>query len=231
MQVTSSTSKPKQDINNRKKVKIASVAGSAVGIATAVAGVYAMAKKGNPAASLKNFNYSERDMLLIGAGSVLGGLTAGLVTDKNKENKVPKIREATQQMVGSIACPIGFLAVGNKILEKTKFKLPQINSTSKPAQIANSVLKVLPKVVVTIGSLVSGMEVGNKVMNVINNKVFKEEVKHNVKPEDYLVHADDICVGANVLLKDVKAISGITSKILPATFIISGTKTGMAKKD
>ena len=71
------------------------------------------------------------------------------------------------------------------------------------------------------------MEIGNKVVNKLNNKIFKEEVKHDVKAEDYLVHADDICITANMLLKDVKSITSVTSTLLPLSFIVSGSKTGM----
>lgn len=233
MNVLDSLSQPKVNVsnNNKKKIAVASIAGSAIGIAGAVAGVYAMAKKGNPNFSMKNFSYAEKDVLLIGAGSVLGGLAGGLAADKNKENVKPKLREASQQFFGNMLCPIGLLAAGNKVLEKTNFKLPKINSNSKPAQILNGVLSVLPKVVVTISSLVCGMEIGNKIMNTVNNKIFKEEVSHDVHAEDYLVHTDDLCLAANMLLKDAKVISGITSKILPATFIVAGSKTGMQEAE
>lgn len=216
--------------NNRKRTQIASVTGSLAGIAGAVAGVYAMAKKGNPAIKLRNLVYEEKDVLLIGAGAVLGGLTGGYLADKDGKNKKAKLREASQQFFGNIACPVGLLAVGNKLLDKTKFKLPKINSSSKTANLINTVLSVLPKVVVTVASLVGGMELGNKIMNNVNNKIFKEDVKHNVKAEDYLVHADDICLTANMLLKDARSISALTSKVLPLTFVLAGSKTGMQEE-
>lgn len=226
MQIKHIQQEPKP-INDRKKVAIASVAGSALGIAASVAGVYAMAKKGNPSLSLKNLAYNEKDVLLIGTGSVLGGLAGGLIADKNKENVTPKLREASQQLIGNTIIPVSLLALGNKILDKTKFSLPKINSTSKIANVANKTLGVLPKVVVTFTALFGGMQLGNKIMNAINNKIFKEDVKHDVHAEDYLVHADDVCMATNMLLKDVPTISSVTSKVLPATFIVSGAKTGM----
>lgn len=230
MNVVDTISTPKTNINDKnykRKVVAASIAGSAIGIAGAVAGIYAMAKKGNPAAGLKNLSYNEKDVLLIGAGSVIGGLAGGLAADGKKENVKPKLREASQQFLGNMLCPIGLLAAGNKILEKTNFKLPKINSNSKPAQIINGVTSVLPKVVITVASLVGGMEIGNKVMNKVNNKIFKEDVKHDVNVEDYFVHADDLCLTANMLLKDARVISRLTSRVLPATFIVAGSKTGM----
>ena len=214
---------------NRRNVKMASIAGSAMGIAGAVAGIYLMAKKGNPVTTLRNLAYNEKDVLLIGASSIVGGLAGGLIADKDKKNVVPKLREASQQLVGCTAIPVGLLAFGNKILEKTNFKLPQIKSNSKAAMAVNGALAVLPKVAVTVTSLVGGMHVGNKVMNSVNNKIFKEDVKHDVKAEDFLVHADDLCLTANMVLKDIGPVAAVTSKILPATFLVSGAKTGMSE--
>lgn len=220
---------PKQQSD--KKVKIGAIAGSALGITCAVAGIYAGAKKGNPAQTLKNITYEEKDVLLIGAGSILGGLAGGLITDKNKENSVPKMREAGQQMVGSLICPVGILACANKLLEKANIKMPQVSASGRGASFLNNALNYLPKAVVTVASLVCGMEIGNKVMNKVNNKIFKEEVKHDVRPEDYLVHADDLCLATSMILKDVESVSKITSKALPATFILAGAKTGMQKAE
>ena len=211
---------------NRKRVKVASVIGSAIGITAAVAGIYAMAKKRNPDTKLHNLTYEEKDVLLIGAGSVLGGLTGGLLSDENKNNIKPKLREASQQFFGSMMCPIGLLALANKGLEKLNYTPPKIPNNVKGAKALNVIIGALPKVAVTIGSIVAGMEIGNKIMNKVNNKIFKEEVKHDVEASDYLVHADDICLAANLLLKDTKSISKITSKALPATFILAGIKTG-----
>lgn len=228
-----STNKTNQSskAENQKRVKTASILGSFLGILAAVGMVYSIAKNKNPEVTFKNLNYEEADVLLVGAGSVLGGLTGGLLADKNKENTIPKLREASQQFFGNMCFPIGLLAITTRLLEKSGFKLPQIQSTSKLAQIANVALNALPKVAVTILSLICGMEIGNKVMNKVNNKIFKEEVKHDVHAEDYLVHADDLCLAANLLLKDTKSISKVTSKILPFTFIVAGAKTGMQEKE
>ena len=219
------------NIKNKKRVKAASLAGSALGIAAGVAGVYAIAKKGNPLTTLSNLKYAEKDVLLLGAGSVVGGLIGGSIADNDKSNVKSKIREASNQFVGNMVFPVATLAVANKILDKTGFKLPKINSNSKPAKVANAILAVAPKAVVTVASLMGGMEVGNKIIDSINNKIFKEESKHSFAPEDMLLHSDDICLTANMLLKDVGSISSITSKALPLTMLISGVKTGIKQKE
>ena len=218
-------------INNRTKVAVASTVGSAVGIAASVAGIYAMAKKGNPALALRNLMYKEKDVFILGTGAIAGGLAGGLIADKNKENVVPKVREAAQQMIGNTLFPVSFLAVGNKILEKTNLKLPKLKSSSKPAQVINTVLSALPKIVVTLASLTAGAQVGNKVVNTVNNKIFKEDVKRVVAAEDMLVHTDDICLATSMLAKNTPKIASFSNAILPATFIVAGAKTGMQQKE
>lgn len=220
------TNNPTVKSPQQKRVKAASYIGSAVGIGAAVGGIYAMAKKGNPNLKFKNLKYGERDIILIGTGSIIGGLAGGLAADKNKENRVPKIREGIQQFFGSLLVPVGLVGVGEKLLEKSKFKMPQIKSAPK---VVNRTLSALPKIGVTVAALITGMNVGNKIVNKINNKIFKQEVEYDVKPLDYLVHADDLCVGANIILKD-SSLTGAVSKILPAAFILAGAKTGMEEK-
>lgn len=213
--------KPKPK-TKKSKVTAASIAGSAIGIAAGVGAVYSLAKKGNPLTTLKNLRYSEGDVLLVGLGSVAGGLMGGLMADKDKNNVKPKLREASQQFIGNMVFPVSILAAVNKGLEKFVFK-----TSGTPKTPAGILIKCLA----CVGSLVGGMELGNKVMNKVNNKLFKEEVKHDVHAEDYLVHADDLCLTANMVLKDFKSISAVTSKILPLTFIVAGSKTGMQQAD
>lgn len=224
------TQEPKQ-ISNRRKVAAASIAGSAIGIATSVAGVYAMAKKGNPTLALKNLVYQEKDVLLIGASSILGGLAGGLIADSDKENIAPKLREASQQFVGNTLFPVSFIAMGNKLLEKTNFQLPKFKSASKIANMANVVLGALPRIITTGVALASGSLVGNKFMNVINNKIYNEKTKHTVEAEDMLMHSDDICMATSFLFKNAPKMASVTNAILPATFLVAGAKSGMQQKE
>ncbi len=228
--VNYSTQSSIDPIRNRKRTIIGAAAGSAAGIAAAVGGIYIASKKGNPLQTLKNLSYAEKDVIAIGAGSIIGGLTGGLIADKNKENVKPKLREASQQFFGNLLFPIGFLAIGNKLLEKSKFTLPQLNPSNKAAKFINPVLKNIPKFITTVASIITGMEVGNSIMNKVNNKIFNEDKKHNVALSDYLIHADDLCFTANMLLKDTPSLSSVTSKVLPLTFILAGSKTGSQQK-
>lgn len=210
--------------SNDNKVKAASVAGSAIGIGTAIAAILYKLKKGGNPTKFMDLKYSETDAIALGLSSVAGGLIGGAAVDK-KENRKSKVREALQQMGGCILAPVGLLAVNMKLLEKSKFKMPLINESKKLAKSLNPVLKGVPRIVITLGSLFAGMEAGNFIMTKINNKIFKENVKHEVEPSDYTAHADDICFASTFIFKN-PVIQKITSKILPATFLVAGYKTG-----
>lgn len=209
-----------------KKVMISSAIGSAAGITSVVTGIYLLKKNKNPNFKFKELNYDEFDILKLGAGSVIGGLIGGLISDTDVKNRTPKMREASMQFFGSLMCPVAILTVANNLLEKSKFKLPNLKSNTSFAQKANILIDALPKICTTIGSLVLGMNIGNKIMNKVNNAIFDVPQKREVHKSDYLVHTDDLCIMANFLLKDSKSISQITSKILPASFILAGTKSG-----
>ena len=215
--------KPKND-----NVKKASYIGSAIGIFSAVGIALALAKKKNPNINFKTLTYDEKDILMLGGGSILGGLTGGLLADKNKENKIPKYREALQQFFGSLLCPVGVISVAEHLYDKSGFKVPDIKTNSK---LLKNAIKAAPKIAVTAVSLVFGMELGNRIMNKINNKLFKKEEKYEVHPSDYLVHADDLCVAINLIFKDTPKIATVASKALPFAFILAGAKTGMQEEN
>ena len=97
--------------------------------------------------------------------------------------------------------------------------------------MANVALGALPRIMTTAVGLAGGVTVGNKLMNAINDKIYNEKVSHSVEAEDMLMHSDDVCVAASLLFKNAPNVSSITNKILPATFLISGAKSGMQQKE
>jgi len=214
---------------NIKKIKTASAAGAAIGIAAAVSGVYAAAKKSFPLRAFKNFSYNEKDILLIGAGSILGGLSGGLWADK--EQSRAKFKEASMQFFGCLLCPLAFLAAGEKLLEKSKFELPKLKGASNAVKYLNKVSGALPKIAVTAGSLILGMHTGSKIMNKLHGRIFKDNKTREVHASDYLVHTDDICTAACLLLKDSKTLSSLTSKVLPVSFLPAGINAGTASEE
>lgn len=209
----SSTPKSK----HKQKIMVASTLGCTLGIAAAVASCYILKKQSTPQILFKNLTYNEKDILMIGAGSILGGLSGGLLIDNNKKNITPKLREASLQFFGNLATPLSLLFVSNKAMDYYYFKTKPFGNPKSP----------IPKILASIISLVAGMNIGNKIMNKVNNKIFNQTQNRKVTKMDYLVHTDDILIAANLLLKDSKSISNITSKLLPASFILAGVKTGM----
>lgn len=218
---------PKQ--KNIKKIKTASAAGAAIGIAAAVSGVYAAAEKSSAGRLLKNFSYNEKDILLIGAGSILGGLSGGIYADK--DNIKAKLKEASMQFFGCLLCPLAFLAAGGKLLEKSKFELPKLKGASNAVKCLNQISGALPKIAVTAGSLVLGMHTGSKIMNKLHGRIFKDTKTRDVHASDYLVHTDDMCTAACLLLKDSKTLSALTSKALPLSFLPAGINAGAASEE
>lgn len=212
------------DEKQSSKVKVASFVGSTAGIALSIAGIlYGLKKSGSPT-KFMNLRYGEKEVIALGASSIVGGLAGGSLFDK-KSNLKPKLREGIRQLAGNILAPVGLLAVNLKLLEKSKLALPLIKESSKAAKALNPVIKGLPRMLVTCFSLVAGMEIGNTLINKVNNKVFNEnEVKHT-KPSDYSAHADDICFASTFMFNN-PAIQSFVSKILPATFLVAGYETG-----
>ncbi|MBR1616793.1 hypothetical protein IJ670_01435 [bacterium] len=213
---------------NLRRTKIASIAGSALGIGASVGMIYSIAKKSNPNLKFSDLKYDELGIVGLGAGSIAGGLLGGLIADENKENTNPKIREGLQQLFGSLMCPMALVAVFTRALDKSGFKMPDFKALPKGL---NNMIAALPRVGVIFGSLVLGMNVGNKIMNKVNNFIFKENKERKVELSDYFVHTDDACVAASLVLKDVESVSSVTNKIMPLAFLLSGIKTGTAQKE
>lgn len=226
---------------NDTKVKVAALAGSGIGIALTIGSLLYKLKKGGNPAKFADLKLEEAEALKLAAGSILGGLTGGLLADK-KENAKPKVREAMQQFFGNIATPIGLLALSKKglekLVEKTGFEMPIIemsaeNIVKKPKLTKlvtklNSVIKESPKIAVTIASLVGGLAIGNKIMNKVTDKIFHEKQKRDVKASDYSAHVDDLCL-ASAFISENPTFNKVMAKILPASYLIAGFETGTKK--
>lgn len=182
------------------------------------------------------------DLLKLAAGSVAGGITGGLLTDK-KENAKAKIREGLQQFIGNISIPVGILTLNLFLLKKSKFEMPLFKETGNFIEKLspkmqkffikklNPVIKEVPKIGITLASLFGGLAIGNKIMNKVNDKIFKEKERRQVKPSDFSAHADDLCFASSFILKEGSNLQGVISRILPATFLVAGYEAGTHKAD
>ena len=155
-----------------------------------------------------DFNSALRTMGLATA-SLVGGLTAGLIADDKKYRK-PKLKEAMHQFLGNIITPIAIVGIATSWIEKQKYS--RVKST----------LLGFAAAMIGVGLGVTG---GNKIANVVNEKIYKEDDKRKVGIKDFGIHVDDIfaVMGMTDLGESVKSF---VSKALPVVFLICGYEAG-----
>lgn len=249
---TTFTHFPKSDEPITKE-KIGTAAMAALGVATSVAmiakhqnfslnpsriaktpikdwAIFKIADENKP--KVKVLKFEAPQILLMGLGSVLGGLVGGAIFDK-KENFSAKCSEAVNQLLGDVSIPLGFVAVPT-ILYKKFEKLAQKETTHTNLQKAskfitgNKFLKVLCPTVVSGTSLATGIIAGNKVSNAINEKVHGIKADRGIRITDFAPHIDDVCL-AITLMAENSPVGSIISKFVPIALTVAGIETGNAK--
>lgn len=160
---------------------------------------------------IKSFNieYGLKEMLFTSVGSVLGGLSGGLLFKKD-ENKKTKVKESVFQ-VCNIAVPTSIVAGLLKLTEKNKnFK------------------GALPKIISVAIGIGAGMPIAATVSNGINNGLLDKENpnRRKLKLKDCFVHIDDL-VGALVLARIPFADKLHVDKILPVLYGVCGYEAGV----
>lgn len=156
------------------------------------------------------------EILASSLGGILGATTAGVMTEKNPENRKAKYKEGVFEFLNNIT-PTVFVAGLQTFADKTG------KMQSAPAKAA-----------IIASSVAGGMFVANKSSNKINEKFFCEE---NKKPEkrkfhlkDCLVHTDDI-LSLLVLAKIPLAKKIQADKFLPLLYAKAGYEAGIKKED
>lgn len=192
-----------------------------------------MFKKPFKESSLAKVSYKEVEILTLAASSVAGGLLGGAIFDK-KENLRAKFRESVIQMVGNIMVPLSFVAAGSRIFKK--YEKP-IENFIKAETIQNKFLKEVakhgPGLAVTGVGLMSGIFVGNKVGNWINEKLFKINDNRKVKATDCSAHLDDIGLAASLAAgKNIEEniIGHTISRFIPAAMMVAGLSVGLEQE-
>jgi len=155
-------------------------------------------------------------------GSVGGGLLGGFLFDK-KENYKAKIRESVIQLVGNIFTPLACVSLG-----MTKFNNNETKILENMKFLKGNAVKI-PSLVVSALCLVTGIFLGNKVGNLINQNVFHTNEKRKLKLSDMSPHVDDICVAAS-LIPSGGAVGPYISRIVPAALMVAGISTGFAQE-
>ena len=200
-----------------KKDKAVVATTTALGVSVAAA---VLAKKAGyslkPSKMFKNIKnsylakvkYEWPEVIALGAGSCLGGLTGGYIIDRDKGNRRAKNREALMHF-GNISIPI--LTVG--ALVDNVFK------ESKP----------LAKAVAGIGGVIGGIYLANFVMNKLCNLLFQDKSnERGVEVTDLPAHLDDVVVAANYI-SDAKPIK-LLGRIIPLALMVAGNEVGTHTK-
>lgn len=224
-----------------KRVKAGVLATTALGVGLGTAACFKRCGfSANPVKIAKNFKnsgfakmeYDWKNVLTIASSSVLGGLTGGLIFDK-KENMKAKIREATIQMLANIMIPLGCVAGGTKLFDKT-LKNPLLKLMKQVDE------KGLPKVngqaakwmnvgvtALTLGAAIFG---GNKATNILNEKLYNIKDDRKVKVADLSGHIDDTCLAITTGFGPNNAIAKVVSRVIPLALLVCGYSTGITQE-
>lgn len=235
--------------NLSKKQKAAILASSAVGM-TPVLAVLAK-RKGfslNPAKIIKTpikdwaiFKYAPKgkyiefegpQIIATAAGSVAGGFVGGALVD-DKSNLKAKKREVLNQILGNVLVPVGFVAGGaklyNKYADKIEGAMPQIKSSKKLVKHINTILTKLPNAVTTLALLSTGIYLGNKVSNLINEKLYHKKVERDIKASDFAPHVDDLCM-AMTMMNENSSFGAKLGRVIPLALLVPGYQTGITQE-
>ena len=237
-----------------RRLKIGVTATSALGVATALAhiskkqgfslnpsriaktpikdwAIFGLYSKKHPERKL--LEQEGEEIIELASASVLGGLLGGIAFDDKKHRKA-KLKEAVNQLLGNVLVPIGCVWSASKLYKNQKANIlkivPQIKETGKASKIFNETLKAIPGSVATLAALGCGIFAGNKVSNLINEKIYHKKVERNIKPSDFAPHVDDVGMAVS-LMAEKSAFSTFIQRVVPAFLCVPGMETGMHREE
>ena len=171
-------------------------------------------------------NYKTKEIVTMGAGSIAGGLMGGYMLD-DKSDFNAKLREGIIQIC-NITFPIA-LVEGLSVLGK-KISADLMPNWSKSKNIIKRSTTKLPPSIGAIMGLVTGMYVGNRTSNKLNEKVFKVKDDRPIKWVDFSAHVDDIGVATTFVADEKNPITKFIRRIIPLALIVPGYETGIKKE-
>lgn len=176
----------------------------------------------------KLIELEEKEILELATASVAGGLAGGLLFD-DKQYKKSKIRESVNQLLGNVAVPVACVGAVSRLYKKYKpqilAKVPQVKETGKFSKNFNKALKGIPFSIATVLSLGVGIVAGNRVSNLLNEKVFNKKMDRKIKGTDFAPHVDDLGMAVSLMADKSKGASFIT-RIVPAFLCVPGYEVG-----
>lgn len=196
----------------KERVKIMPLLGSFAGTGIATAMVVKNATK-----TQKGFNSFKKvlttdfadtkNIFTIAMGSILGGLTGGIIQDKGKKTK-KKVKEGIFQLLSNVIAPLCFLSVFKDAIKKLTKNSPKY-------------VKNIGNFVSVFSGVVAGAFVGANIANTVNNLVFPgDKYKRKLGIKDFLIHVDD--------LPTALAFAGIPyiDKLIPVILVSRGYDVG-----
>lgn len=158
-----------------------------------------------------------KEMLILGTGSILGGLTGGIIADKdrNGQNTKNKVKEGIYQFT-NVAVPASLVTGLIKLVEKSKISNPRTTQIAK-----------MGAVVTGIGG---GMAISTLLSNKINSSVVDNSTqsKRSIKLKDGIMQLDDALL-ALILAWPKLAGKLCVDKIMPLLFLTCGYEVGKQK--
>lgn len=188
--------------------------------------VFKLYDKNNPAK--KMIELEEKEIMELASASVAGGLAGGLAFDDKKYRK-SKIRESVNQLLGNVAVPVACVGAVSRLYKKFKPSIlsviPQVKETGKVSNMFNKALKGIPFLVATTGALATGIIAGNKVSNLLNEKVFHKKLNRHIKKTDFAPHVDDLGMAVS-LMADKSKVASLIQRTVPAFLCVPGYEVG-----
>lgn len=169
--------------------------------------------------------YKTKEIVTIGAGSILGGLIGGTIFGDKKDSNA-RVREGIVQMA-NITFPIAIVQAlswtGTKISEKT---MPNWCITEN---VFKQAVTKLPPAIGAMCGLLTGMYIGNRFSNRLNEKLFNKQDNRPMKWKDFSAHVDDIGVAATFVAPN-NFITKTISRLIPIALFVPGYETGTKKE-
>ncbi|MBD5401647.1 hypothetical protein HDR58_02440 [bacterium] len=181
----------------------------------------------------KSIQFKAPQILSVATGSVAGGFIGGAIVD-DKSNLKAKKREILSQLLGNVTVPVACVASGAALYEKYADKIegamPQIKGNSGFIKGFNKFLTKLPNAATTLTLLGIGIYFGNKVSNLINEKLYHKKVERNIKASDFAPHVDDLCM-ATSMMNEGSSFGSKLGRIIPIALLVPGYQTGIAQSE
>lgn len=92
----------------------------------------------------------------------------------------------------------------------------------------NKCLKNIPNAVCTVAFLGAGIYLGNKVSNLINEKLYHKKVERDIKASDFAPHVDDLCMATSMMNKE-SSFGAKLGRVIPLALLVPGYQTGIAQ--